>query len=139
MKFEKYLTTRSIYCVECGFRVLARLTNGLEIYPHRPDLESLPFWKCDTCDNYVGCHHKTKNRTRPLGVIPNQRVREWRPEIHSLLDPLWRSKKIDRAELYSKLSERLGRTYHTAELRTPKECEDMYLAIVDIKNGLEND
>ena len=58
---------RSIFCCGCQRKVDARLTNGEEMYPHRYDLANLPFWKCDVCQNFVGCHHKTKNRTKPLG------------------------------------------------------------------------
>lgn len=58
-----------IYCTGCGKDVQARLTDGAERYPHRPDLYELPFWKCDTCGNYVGCHHKTRAPTKPLGCI----------------------------------------------------------------------
>lgn len=85
-----------IYCCGCEKKVPARLTDGAEIYPHRHDLSGLPFWKCDTCGNFVGCHHKTKNRTRPLGCIPTPEIKEARKRIHSLLDPLlarWIEKK----------------------------------------------
>lgn len=77
-----------IHCCECGNDVDARLTDGREIYPHRLDLFSLPFWKCDKCKNFVGCHHKTKYRTKPLGCIPTPEIKNARKQIHSLLDPL---------------------------------------------------
>ena len=67
--------TRHIHCCECSEKVNARLTDECEIYPHRQDLKSLPFWKCDTCGNHVGCHHKTKNRTQPLGCIPSDEIK----------------------------------------------------------------
>ncbi len=60
-----------IYCCGCNEKIKARLTNGEEIYPHRTDLYLLPFWKCDSCGNFVGCHHKTDNPTKPLGCIPS--------------------------------------------------------------------
>jgi hypothetical protein len=50
-----------IFCCECREKVNARLTEGEEIYPHREDLKDLPFWICDKCKNFVGCHHKTDN------------------------------------------------------------------------------
>jgi hypothetical protein len=53
-----------LYCTGCEHEVEARLTNGEERYPHRPDLYELPFWKCDACSGYVGCHHKTDNPTK---------------------------------------------------------------------------
>ena len=49
------IVMREILCCGCGGeKVQARLTHGSEIYPHRKDLYSLPFWKCDACGNFVG-------------------------------------------------------------------------------------
>ena len=113
---------RTLYCAGCERDVEARLTDGQEIYPHRTDLYSLPFWKCDTCGNYVGCHHKTKNRTRPLGCIPTPKLKEARRHIHWVLDPLWKSGSWERRALYAELSERLGWKYHTANIRSVEEA-----------------
>lgn len=117
------MNRRSIYCCNCGCDVEARLTDGGEIYPHRKDLKKLPFWKCDTCDQFVGCHHKTKDRTRPLGVIPSPEVKALRRKIHSKLDPLWKEYGFNRKKIYAELSEVIGREYHTADLRNADECE----------------
>ena len=84
---------KMIYCCGCGCDVQARLTNGKEIYPHRMDLDEVPFWKCDKCGNYVGCHHKTKQRTSPTGCIPTSEIRALRVQIHNIIDPLWKSVK----------------------------------------------
>jgi len=68
-----------IWCCECSIKVKARLTDGSEIYPHREDLYSLPFWKCDQCGNFVGCHHKLKsNPNQPLGCIATRDIRKAR-------------------------------------------------------------
>lgn len=112
-----------IYCCKCGCDVNARLTDGKETYPHRPDLYSLPFWKCDTCSNFVGCHHKTKERTRPLGCIPTKAIKDARKKIHAAIDPLWQSGKVGRKEIYRKLSKVIGREYHTADIRSVAEAE----------------
>lgn len=112
----------NIYCIACDTEIEARLTDGKEIYPHRPDLYSLPFWKCDVCKGFVGCHHKTKNRTAPLGNIPTNEIRQLRKKIHAVLDPLWQSGKIKRKDLYAQLTAVLGRQYHTAELKSVAEC-----------------
>jgi len=77
-----------IFCCACKSDVNARLTNGSEIYPHRSDLSSIPFWKCDDCGNFVGCHHKTSKPTQPLGHIPTPEIRKARQHIHMILDPL---------------------------------------------------
>lgn len=111
-----------IYCCKCSADVDARLTDGRETYSHRPDLYSLPFWKCDTCGNFVGCHHKTKERTKPLGCIPTTAIKNARKKIHAVIDPLWKSKTIARGKIYSELAKVLGREYHTAELRSVAEC-----------------
>jgi hypothetical protein len=121
---------REIYCCCCGTKVDARLTDGSEIYPHRRDLYDLPFWKCDTCGNYVGCHHKTENRTAPLGIIPTQELKNARNHIHKILDPIWKSGKIGRKELYKKISSDLGRTYHTANIRSLEEAREVYRIVM---------
>ena len=112
-----------IYCVPCAREVEARLASGREIYPHRPDLFSLPFWRCDICGGYVGCHHKTADRTRPLGCIPGRELMELRKQIHAIIDPIWRSKRMKRGKVYAKLGDALGREYHTGELRSVEEAQ----------------
>lgn len=64
----------------------ARLTDGREVYPHRPDLHGKPIWKCDGCSGYVGCHPGT---TEPLGTPANAELRKAREHVHALLDPIW--------------------------------------------------
>ena len=120
---------RTIFCCTCATDVAARLTDGKEIYPHRRDLYGLPFWKCDTCSNYVGCHHKTSDRTRPLGVICGPEMKNARREIHKILDPLWQSKGLSRRSIYAHLTQTIGREYHTAEIRSLDEARTIYRAI----------
>jgi hypothetical protein len=121
------METMRIRCCGCGGeKVDARLTDGREIYPQRPDLASLPFWKHDACGNYVGCHHKTKERTKPLGNIPTPELRKARNHIHAILDPFWKSKKYKRTELYTMISDHMGFGYHTAQLRTIEEARKVY-------------
>lgn len=112
-----------LYCCGCRAEVEPRLTSGQEIYPHRGDLARLPFWKCDTCGNHVGCHHKSADPLKPLGIIPTAELRQVRARIHAVLDPLWQSGKVHRGVLYARLSCRLGYEYHTANLRTLGEAE----------------
>lgn len=115
-----------IYCCGCGEKVDARLTDGAEIYPHRSDLYNLPFWKCDRCGNYVGCHHKTRDNTRPLGCIPTPEIKNARREIHKILDPIWKSGRVNRKTLYAAISEHIGWTYHTAKIRNIDEARRIY-------------
>ena len=124
------MTTREIHCCSCGEKVTARLTDGREIYPHRPDLGALPFWKCDACGNFVGCHHKTADRTKPLGCIPTPEIKNARQHIHRILDPLWKDKgKAAREAIYARISEALGWEYHTANIRTIEEARAVYVIV----------
>lgn len=126
-----------IWCCGCNKDVEARLTDGTEIYPHRPDLASLSFWRCDTCRNFVGCHHKTADRTRPLGCIPTKEIKNARQHIHRILDPLWEGKKNMRGKVYRKVAAKLGiKEYHTAELRSVEEARRAYKAVLEIKQEM---
>lgn len=125
-----------IFCVQCKKDIEARLTDGKEIYPHRSDLSQLPFWKCDICKNYVGCHHKTKERTRPLGNIPTQELRDARKHIHKILDPLWKYGSFDRKDLYALISGIIGWDYHTSEIKSIEEARKIYRIILDIKRKI---
>lgn len=116
-----------IYCCACQKRVKARLTDGFEVYPHREDLAMLPFWKCDTCGNFVGCHHKTQDRTNPVGVIATPEIKRMRMAIHGVLDPLWKEKLIKRPKLYAMLAKALGKKeYHTADIRSLEEAKKVF-------------
>ena len=123
---------KEIYCCGCDEKVQARLTDGKEIYPHRGDLVELPFWKCDACGNYVGCHHKTNNPNRPLGNIPTPELRKVRREIHRILDRLWKSGDYKRKTIYAKISEAVGWPYHTSKIRNIDEARRVYKVIREI-------
>lgn len=123
----------SLYCCGCEEKVEARLTSGAEIYPHRPDLHALSFWRCDACGNHVGCHHKTENPTRPLGCIPTKEVKNARKHIHRILDPLWKAGPYNRNEIYGLISDHIGREYHTAQIRTVEEARNIYRFVLKLK------
>lgn len=125
-----------IYCCSCQKDVRARLTNGREIYPYRRDLASLPFWRCDACGSFVGCHHKTKERTKPLGCMPTVEIRAARREIHTVLDPIWQSGQIPRKELYRRLRSVIGREYHTAEIRSIDEARRVLSYLLETFPGI---
>jgi hypothetical protein len=113
-----------LYCCGCEREVKVRLTDGAEIYPHREDLQNLPFWTCDTCKNYVGCHHKTDQPTKPLGVIPTPQIRAKRSQIHALIDPLWRDGNMRRQSVYKMMALQLGvEEFHTAEIKSIEEAD----------------
>ena len=118
-----------IYCCGCAKKVQARLTSGAETYPHRRDLAALPFWRCDTCSNFVGCHHKTDTPTRPLGVIATPEIKSARRHIHAILDPLWKSGRMKRREIYRRIGAEIGREYHAAAIRTIDEARRVYAIV----------
>ena len=117
---------REIYCCKCDTKVQARLTKGKEIYPHRIDLAEYPFWKCDICSNYVGCHRKTSTPTEPLGYIPYPELRNWRKIIHDELDPIWQQGGWNRSQLYRYLSKQLGWRFHVSCIRSVTEAKKVY-------------
>lgn len=122
-----------LHCCGCNDTVYPRLTDGAEIYPHRKDLHDLPFWKCDTCGNFVGCHYKTKNRTKPLGCIPTAEIKKARMHIHAILDPIWKGGKMTRNEIYKTLSDKLGWNYHTANIRSVDEARNVYRLVMELR------
>lgn len=126
-----------IHCCGCGRDVDARLTDGREIYPRRPQFADLPYWKCDACGNYVGCHHKTGKPTTPLGVIPTPEIRNARQHIHRHLDPLWQSGKVKRRHVYRMVADAMGRRdYHTSDIRSVEEAREVFRAVRKIARDL---
>lgn len=121
-----------LWCCGCQTNVEARLTDGKEVYPHRDDLHDLPFWKCDACKNTVGCHHKTPDRTKPLGNIPTKELKKARQHIHAILDPIWKNGAMPRGKVYARLSCRLGYDYHTGEIKSIDEARTIYRTVREI-------
>jgi len=126
----------------------ARLTDGREIYPHRPDLADKPIWACTFCgDTYVGCHPGTED---PLGFPADAALREARILLHHRrIDPLWKNapvsggygrldtdgiKQVQRAargRVYGFLAARMGltrETCHTA-MFTLEQCREAWAAL----------
>lgn len=128
-----------IYCCNCQKDIDARLTSGAEIYPHRTDLYSLPFWKCDSCGGYVGTHNKSNNikmRKMPLGCIASLEIKQLRLQIHAILDPLWKEGMLSRSEVYGYLTKELGYEYHTGETRTVEEAERIIKLLKQLKSSI---
>lgn len=130
---KKMANTMTIYCCGCDKKVEPTLVYGKDVYPHRKDLQFLPFWRCDVCNNFVGCHHKTSNPTAPLGCIPTHELRKARGHIHRILDPIWQKKIMSRKEIYALISKELGWKYHTAKLRTVEEARVVYKLLMEIR------
>lgn len=127
------MITRSIYCTNCNDNVEAEMVSGLDVYPHRPDLSKLRFYRCPVCANFVGTH---KGTPRPLGCIPSPELKRARIAVHNKMDRLWKSKLIRRTALYSQISKMMGYTYHNGETRTVEECEKALKIIEQIESDL---
>ncbi len=125
-----------IFCTGCEQIVRASLITGAELYPTRLDLASLRFWKCETCCAFVGVH-KNDYRNRPLGFLATPEVKVWRKNIHAILDPLWSTKKITRSQAYAYISNRLGRTFHAAEIYSVEEGKKVYAIAKGLKDKLD--
>lgn len=93
----------AVKCDYCGND--ARLTDGREVYPHRPDLFAKAFYVCTPCDARVGCHPGTTNA---LGRLANAELRAAKQSAHAAFDPLWRSGPLKRKDAYYRLSKALG-------------------------------
>lgn len=111
-----------IFCNGCTQPVDAVAVSGSDIYPHRSDLANITIFQCPTCKNYVGTH---KSTGKPLGTIPTPELRSIRSMVHSVIDPIWRSKQISRGKLYKDLSEFLGQEYHTGNINSQDEADKL--------------
>lgn len=105
-------------CPVCGSG--ARLEDSKIIYGKSYGLA----WVCDSfpkCDTYVGCH---KGTATPLGELANAEIRTWRKKTHARLDPLWKSKKYNRKELYQELSIKFHDPFHVGNLNV-EQCKEV--------------
>lgn len=107
------------------------------MYPARPDLATMPFWVCDTCNAFVGTHHKTKKKNRPLGYLATPEIKRLRMMIHGVLDPLWKGNKVSRGAAYKYISDSLGYHYHTGEIQSEEEGRKVYAIVQGLKMKLD--
>ena len=107
----------SVVCPYCD--QAAALVTGADVYPHRPDLSGLKFYRCDPCDAHVGCHRPgtwawvggakvTNTGTEPLGRLANAELRAAKKMAHDAFDPVWRDGGISRRDAYAWLAGVLG-------------------------------
>ncbi len=125
-----------IYCCYCLTYIDARLTTGDEIYPHKPNLKDMPFWVCTTCHNFIGCHHKTKTPTKPLGTIPTVEIRQLRLQAHEGINRLQRIRRTSTHKIYRMLSLCVGREFHCGHLSTIEEAEKALYLIQQLEDLL---
>ena len=123
-------------CIECGKQ--PRLTDGREIYPHRPDLHSKRFYKCDNCNgSYCGCHPDT---TTPLGYPCGPETRKARSAAHEKIDPIWREKITSRNKVYAMLADKMGIRRNDCHIAwmTASEARKAASLAQEIRNDLKN-
>jgi zinc-finger-containing domain len=125
-----------IFCVACDKNIEAKLVSGSIVYPRSPQLAHDKFWMCNSCKNFIGCHkNANKNKLKPLGVIANKELKEARIQIHNIIDPIWQGEKMKRGEIYAIISNELGYTYHTGELRSLEEARMVWKIVAEIHNN----
>ena len=93
----------------------SKAVKGDVIYPHRPDLAHLNFFRCEPCDAYVGTH---RGSGAPLGTLANSAVRKARNGVHAVFDPIWydspsspdqyKEQRKKRTGLYAWLAQSMG-------------------------------
>lgn len=125
----------------------AELVTGTAIYPHRPDLSSLRFWRCEPCGAYVGCHKKgayfyvgaakvVSDGTLPLGCLANAELRSWKSKAHAAFDPLWKTNGLGRSAAYAWLANKMGlhkSACHIGEF-TVEQCKEV-VRLCDLATG----
>ena len=97
----------------------AEFLDNKEIYGKRYG-NSYMMWICRHCDARVGVHHN--NHAHPLGTMANKELREWRMKAHTAVDPLWKSGKISRREVYRGLDKLFGKEFHIGSSNI-QECQ----------------
>jgi zinc-finger-containing domain len=96
----------------------AEFATGADIYPHRPDLGALNFWRCQPCGAFVGCHKAGSYRfeddrkiahdgTEPLGRLADAELRRAKMAAHAAFDPMWKARGMGRRQAYAWLADRL--------------------------------
>lgn len=75
---------------------------------------------CRPCDAYVSVH---KGSNTPMGTMANKTLRELRKKVHNIIDPIWQSGKLHRAQVYNRLSNHLGVDYYHTGLADERMCQ----------------
>ena len=124
----------ALYCCGCLGEVQAVQCTGAEIYPHRLDLADKVLWQCPACKNYVGCH---PGGSVALGNIPTPELRAARSHVHAILDPIWKGGRMRRGQLYARISAKIGKPYHTGEIKSVFDARVVYRVLKSIVAELD--
>lgn len=81
-----------------------------EIYNGTRYGKSYMFWYCKPCDAYVGTHNNDPDK--PLGELSNKETREAKKKAHRIVDEYWKSGRLKRGWVYSRLTKYFGEETH---------------------------
>lgn len=124
-----------IYCCCCNRLQSCSMVTGSDIYGPDTKYAWTYFYRCPDCGGYVGVSHTYE----PLGTIPTPEIRALRMQIHNVIDPLWRTGKLKRTEVYRQMTKLLGcGEYHTALLSTVEVAEKALEAAKLLANKYED-
>lgn len=97
---------------------------------------------CTVCKQDVAaqeCYGRHIYLRRPLGTFPSPELRDQRKWVHNVIDPYWledgHADRAKRKQLYSALSEALGKEYHTGNLNSREECVKVVSCYVRLRNS----
>lgn len=113
----------------------ARFVDNAEIYNGKRYGKSYMMWFCKPCDAYVGVHQNDPNR--PLGELSNKEIREARKKAHRIVDEYWKSGKMKRAWVYSRLTRYFGEETHIGWSDTDKANEIVEIAPIILEMSKE--
>jgi len=99
----------------------AEQVTGDVVYPHRPDLKHLLFYRCEPCNAHVGCH---EDSGIPYGHLATAELRKARHDAHFIFDKLWRWPE-------STMSRNAAYRWLASAMKIPKE--DCHIAMFDVK------
>ncbi|MFS0594209.1 zinc-finger-containing protein [Cytobacillus horneckiae] len=86
-------------CPYCNHPVV--LTSNKEIYGR--SYGNGRCYLCRNCRASVGVHGGPKGKT-PLGIMATSQMKVLKQCCHGLFDPIWKTKRVSRGELYKRLS-----------------------------------
>jgi len=97
-------------CPYCGQP--AEFVENKEVYGKNLG-KSFMMWLCRKCDARVGVHKN--NPDKPLGIMANKELRQWRVKAHAAIDPLWKTGDNKRKEVYQALNSIFDKEVHIGE------------------------
>lgn len=98
MEIGGNILAREVCCNYCN--KIANFTDSSIVYGKSYGM----IYYCSDCKAWVGVH---KGTDKPLGILANAELREWKKLAHFWFDNLWKSGKMNRSMAYKWLSEQM--------------------------------